>query len=149
MLITAVRLACALGTGSAIPIDADHMVTAAHVAAQCPYQIVYRSDTEDVAVIEMPRHGRSFAPISCVGLAVGRDYRLRSQYSVGNRKVLAGSYRLENSPRLRLISGRSRQGNSGGGIFDADDNLVAVLVGDTDAGTLVRDLQDTGLCSTN
>jgi S1-C subfamily serine protease len=147
------RIVCALGAGSFIPISDTDYMTAAHVVAPvngCPYdEVIHRDPAEDVAVVRMERkHGYPVLKLSCDGIAPNTYYDFI--HSRGRGRAMTGErrYRLDISSSLVLLNRPLPQGASGGAVLNNRGEVVGVIVASSQqaGGTLVRDLQDTALC---
>lgn len=148
-----IRIVCALGAGSFIPISDTDYLTAAHVVAPvngCPQDATpYRNPAEDVAVVHFDRkHGHPVLNLSCDGIAPNTYYDFVHQKGRGRARTATRRYRLDISGSLVLIDRVLPQGASGGAVLNNRGDVVGVIVASSQqaGGTLIRDLQDTELC---
>lgn len=155
-------LQCDGSSGSGVRVDANLILTAAHVAATMPctldgvpLTIETIHEEADVALLRSPAASPRRAVVSCsaptsgatyfaVGWAAGSDF-------VVQRLIGTGTFERSQYPFIGAAQfrGSAWGGMSGGPIFDGDGNLIGIVnAGRRDARPLMigRLLRDTSLC---
>ena len=149
----------AVRSGSGFAISQAHIVTNAHVVAQCKSVLVFSGAQQAAARVLASDSGADLAVLQ-TSLSVPKTLAIRTQpalrlgesviafgfpltgtlsrggnLTTGNVSALAG---FEDDPKYIQVTAPAQPGNSGGPLLDGGGNLIGVIEGGLDALTALK-----------
>jgi len=159
-MLDVIAVTCLLGTGSAVPLDANTVITAAHVTQGDTCHIAAKSlspiqvdSRADIYVARLSSPLTSPAPtISCAPIRTGETYTLKGAQRTTRAVAIETRYdvRTQNGITydLRGLRGRSHAGQSGGAVLNQAGEVVGIISASTADGNVgVVEFARTPLCN--